>query len=81
MGQLYIDNNRGSKGDPYKKKGIESMDKDIIIKYLTAEIKKLEADVDDGRCADCGHSPYTDDDVINISFLQNKIEELKKESK
>ena len=57
------------------------MDKNIIIKYLTAEIKKLEADVEDGRCADCGHSPYTDDDVINISFLQNKIEELKKENK
>tara|TARA_R100000808_G_C2040629_1_gene80390 strand:- start:37 stop:225 length:189 start_codon:yes stop_codon:yes gene_type:complete len=56
-------------------------DEEIIIMYLEAELKKLKEDVDDGRCADCGHSPYTDDDVINISFLENKIEQLKKESK
>ena len=57
------------------------MDKNIIIKYLTAELKKLEADVEDGRCADCGYSPYSEDDMTNISFLENKIEQLKKESK
>ena len=57
------------------------MDKDIIIKYLTAELKKLKEDVDYDRCADCGHSPYTEDDMTNISFLENKIEQLKKESK
>ena len=56
-------------------------DEEIIIMYLEAELKKLKEDVDYDRCADCGHSPYTDDDVINISFLENKIEQLKKESK
>ena len=57
------------------------MDKDIIIKYLTAELKKLREEFEDGRCPYCGHCPHSEDVWTNISFLENKINELKKENK
>ena len=57
------------------------MDKDIIIKYLTAELKKLREEFEDGRCPDCGHCPHSEDVWTNISFVENKIKELQKESK
>jgi len=57
------------------------MDKDIIRKYLKAELKKLRDELtkefEDGTFSDCGHSPCEE----NILFVKNKIKELQKESK
>ena len=52
------------------------MNKDIIIKYLTAELKKLEEESKEDMCPDCGHCPHSEDVWTNISFVENKIKEL-----
>ena len=53
------------------------MDKDIIIKYLTAELKKLNEEYEDDMCPDCRHAPSSEEIYTKISFIEDKIKELK----
>ena len=54
------------------------MDKDIIIKYLTAELEKLQGQSVDGMCHDCGQLiSEGQEHAAIIEFIKNKIKELK----